>query len=1206
MGGIHSNWYVQLDCSDDDKMISSPSSCGRNTKTPCCNLQEVLNQIQAADTVYIWQDSTADHLHCIKSKEININNITVTRSVIVKTMQPPIMEDRDCVEGIHGMQFIFNNNCSEHCTITIRNSQFSCSLFEFHNLDIGIKNTHFRNSFITAGAKWRYPGRKFNINIQDSEFKNSVHAKVGSNMTLLNNDPCKQQTNICITGQWDSVEILTSNFEGDEQSQVSGVQVMHASLDTLNLIDVQASLMYSALVIAVSSKVGVFNVTDSIFLGNRDGINIGQGVRNMFVRRSGMNNTGSWVGQVHEQCSSALRGIAESVTIEESIFAHNQAYGMNCKGAALYLSVLVVEIPLLLSNNEALEKRVPLIQTIEIANSVFYGNEVKNCSVGPDFENIGDGAVAIYGQNYLIKIVDSTFIINKACKGAGLYINLSNRWPTSYSQNTHIMSSRIIIDTCIFNGNIANFGGGMMTEFTDSILDTGSSISTLIYNSSFIKNSASKTGAGAYLKYLNSSIGPGVHIKIKFSHTFFKGNINRGEHPDGGGGGFAVEFMLVSLISNASVKRMVNNCTFISNIAYSGSGIYTLVDSCFIQSNSSMILKTTGSSFTSNMVEHAGAGIYTLVNFCSVESNSSIISQVSGSSFSNNTSDDVAAGICTYVKSSCSVQHNSFIKALVTDSTFTSNTAGAMAGILTYVISCSVDSNSSIVSQVTESTFNLNIAEWAGAGSSTWVESCSVNSNSSIMVQTSYSIFTHNRNRAGATALFTSMSHCSLDSNSSFIVQTTFSNFTLNTAEVEDGSGAGIFIGLVSGSVHLTSSFIIQITDTYFLSNSAERGAGVTVKHNSESTCVSGEVTVVITNCQFFNNSASREGGSLYLKVFLVTDVHITQSVFEANKALPGSGLYRENVHMQTCAHATCYQPAQALIKTEIIQCHFINNIDVAIVVRSKQREGTLAISKCSFRNNWCINSSFAEDIFTDVDLELNDTIIVKRKNFSRIISINAQSDASFRNVTANTSRFSHERHIGIAVLSHYITQRKHSSFAYQCPAFYQPILSTAGLTETGTLMVRTSCDACFEGYYIGQVRMVISNEGVDNYHCHKKQFGDGPERILNRFCYTKVMGTCIECPHGANCSAGVVALPNYWGHMTATDRLEFHRCPVGYCCNQAPCDSIDPCATHREGTLCGRCMKGFTESLITPQCIPDQKCNHWWITAVTRHHVTV
>ncbi len=146
--------------------------------------------------------------------------------------------------------------------------------------------------------------------------------------------------------------------------------------------------------------------------------------------------------------------------------------------------------------------------------------------------------------------------------------------------------------------------------------------------------------------------------------------------------------------------------------------------------------------------------------------------------------------------------------------------------------------------------------------------------------------------------------------------------------------------------------------------------------------------------------------------------------------------------------------------------------------------------------------------------------------------------------------------------------------------------------------MVRVTCDACFKGYYTGKKRLAISPESGRDFNCQEKHILDqnGYQAGRNRFCYTRAKGTCIECPHGANCTAGVISLPNYWGHITATDSLEFHRCPVGYCCNQAPCQGIDQCAANRKGRLCGRCMKGFTESLITPECIPDQTCSDWWI----------
>ncbi len=133
---------------------------------------------------------------------------------------------------------------------------------------------------------------------------------------------------------------------------------------------------------------------------------------------------------------------------------------------------------------------------------------------------------------------------------------------------------------------------------------------------------------------------------------------------------------------------------------------------------------------------------------------------------------------------------------------------------------------------------------------------------------------------------------------------------------------------------------------------------------------------------------------------------------------------------------------------------------------------------------------------------------------------------------------------------------------------------------------------------YHGNIRLISQAEDGPGQKCYKRGFRNRQGLIYasNTFCHTNATGICIECPHGANCSAGVVALPNYWGHMTAADRLEFHRCSIGYCCNEAPCEDIAQCAAHREGILCGRCMTGHTESLLSTECIPDETCQDYWI----------
>ncbi len=309
----------------------------------------------------------------------------------------------------------------------------------------------------------------------------------------------------------------------------------------------------------------------------------------------------------------------------------------------------------------------------------------------------------------------SKFVRNEACKGAGLYLGLSDRQPISSLSNDHsghIVSSRTIIDTCTFTENIAEFGGGLMAELTESLLGTGSTVSFLVHNSSFVRNNASKTGAGAYLKYTNVFIDSGVEVIINLSDTDFRKNINTGEkHLNGLGGGIAVEFTFVS-ISNASVKTMANNSAFISNRAQCGAGILFMVNECSIDFNSSIVSQVTGSMFTNNKAESWGAAIYTWLDSCSVGGNSSIMSQVTGSIFTFNTAGEYGAGIYTKVKS-CSLDSNSSIMSWLTRSTFTNNTALVYgAGIFTWVESCLVHFNSSIMTQVVVSIFTNNTWEW--------------------------------------------------------------------------------------------------------------------------------------------------------------------------------------------------------------------------------------------------------------------------------------------------------------------------------------------------------------------------------------------------------------------------------------------------------------------------------------------------------------
>ncbi len=1485
--------------------------------------------MQEGDTVNLIQRFPAKNSLCNQRKQVLLE---VQNSFTLKTAKPAVTVDDDLVEGIYGISMVINSNCSEICTMTIAQSHFTCSSLTFNNFNILVKDSMFKSGFITARSVPQVDSNSYNTKIQDTEFYCSTLMKDKRDTGLIKTGPSQQMNFINVHGYWDSVNILGSVMKGDREGSISGIEIVHANVRTLTLIGVQFSFLFSALVVSSSSAVDTFNVTDSIFLGNRDGIDIGQGVRYMLVSRSQMNNTGLWFRNwdVHEQCNSALRGSAQRIIVEESIFAHNHASGINCEGAALYLGGNAHDKPLLMSNIATFENGNLEIPTVEVTveKSVFYDNMVENCSARLDTENGGGGgAVAVYGLHLMIKVMASNFERNKACKGAGLYVSMSDWWLMGYSHNRAAgqgQSSTITISTCTFNENTAQFGGGLMTDLIESTLTTDSSLSTLIHNSLFSQNDANYIGAGVLLNYFNVSLNPGVRHVIKVSDTVFKenraGNI---------GGGMSVKFRSLTLMPNTSVGNVVHNCTFTSNKAGFGAGISTDINFCSLYSNSSLTLQTSYSTFTYNAAGLGGAGIAIRMRSCSLYPNSFLTSQISYSTFTSNTADwgagisrDIhscslhpyssfifetshsnftsntaqdgagintemllcslysnasltlqtsystftynsagraGAGIAIRMRS-CSLYPNSSLTSQTYHSTFTSNTAKSGAGIytevhifflhinsslalqtsnsaftsntaevegagmVTSVKSCSLYSSSSITLQTTHSTFLYNTAWYNGAGIFTSIESCSLHANSSMIFQTFDSNFTSNTAVSGA-GIYTEMDSCSLYSstfltfqashsiftsntvgvdgasistylvscflyaNSSMIFQTTDSNFTFNTAELGAGiysevklcslhpesalifhtsdsiftsntakHGAGIYTGLFSTSLYRDSAMTFHTSDSMFISNTAEygagictnllsctlhsnssltlqishstfmsntahygagistefgscslhpnssltlhtsdsifrsntawrgsgiimsmdscslysnsslaleisgstftsstarygagifasmgscclypfslltlqvrgstfssntagKGAGLGVRHSFEDSfgvrhffedsfqdkCVAGEITVGITECWFLNNSASSEGGSLYFKVFPITQVHVEQSVFKINQALPGSGLYRENIDFPICNIPTYNILTQALITTHVSQCQIFDNIDTAIVVKNKNRFGTLAITKCLFKNNTCIKSLIAEDVFTDFNFEMKHTKILRETNSICTDGIYSQSEAKLQNVTVNTLGLPRQRQISIATFSHYMTKVSRS-FVYHCPDFHQPTLSHSGLTNVGAVMLKATCDSCFEAYYSGKSHIVISNENggnKGNIHCHENCYC---YEILNEYnhvidinelCYTNTTGTCIECPHGANCSTGVVSLPNYWGHMTGADRLEFHRCPLGYCCNKAPCQGIAQCAAHREGILCGRCMKGFTESLITPECIPDKSCRDWWI----------
>ena len=101
---------------------------------------------------------------------------------------------------------------------------------------------------------------------------------------------------------------------------------------------------------------------------------------------------------------------------------------------------------------------------------------------------------------------------------------------------------------------------------------------------------------------------------------------------------------------------------------------------------------------------------------------------------------------------------------------------------------------------------------------------------------------------------------------------------------------------------------------------------------------------------------------------------------------------------------------------------------------------------------------------------------------------------------------------------------------------------------------------------------------------------------------YTSVQ--CLPCPFGATCiHSNIAAKPNFWGQQGSEhpQSLHFFACPDDYCQSPAPGSKhYNSCQGKRTGILCGACVPGYSESLLSTECLPPDKCSDKWFWILT------
>ena len=140
---------------------------------------------------------------------------------------------------------------------------------------------------------------------------------------------------------------------------------------------------------------------------------------------------------------------------------------------------------------------------------------------------------------------------------------------------------------------------------------------------------------------------------------------------------------------------------------------------------------------------------------------------------------------------------------------------------------------------------------------------------------------------------------------------------------------------------------------------------------------------------------------------------------------------------------------------------------------------------------------------------------------------------------------------------------------------------------------VKYSCQPCHEGHYMLEYGAYSIEQWVPNMTVNPA------EGIYENMDQTHVITDpnfqCHPCPWGGICNGSVKAKPNHWGTIK-DNRIHFFKCPKSYCCSGDTCEGINNCASHRAGTLCGRCELGFSEAVFSVRCIDNVECRGSWV----------
>ena len=121
--------------------------------------------------------------------------------------------------------------------------------------------------------------------------------------------------------------------------------------------------------------------------------------------------------------------------------------------------------------------------------------------------------------------------------------------------------------------------------------------------------------------------------------------------------------------------------------------------------------------------------------------------------------------------------------------------------------------------------------------------------------------------------------------------------------------------------------------------------------------------------------------------------------------------------------------------------------------------------------------------------------------------------------------------------------------------------------------------------------------------YCPKGTYTLTPSTLSNgtKDKLRKRVSQCHSCSFGSSCLRGIKPNPNFWGYVHKSKAFMIV-CPPGYCCQTSDqCIALNSCSSRRTGRLCGKCKRGYFQSVFSKDCLEENNCKtgYFWAVAI-------